>query len=178
MEGCQEMLENAYFSHIFLHFRPNFFFLAELPIPSSKQYTRLILYQKSEKSMDWLQRNAQKRILFTHFSPFSAKKICSCKTAYAIFEVVYQASLIPKIRKNYGLVAEKCSKTHIFHTLFAIFGPKKCFLAKLPMPYLKQYIRLVTYQKSEKSMVWLPRNAKKCVFFTPFSLFLAKNFFF
>ena len=27
-------------------------------------------------------------------------------------------------------------------------------------------------------MVWLPRNAKKCIFFTPFSLFLAKKFFF
>ena len=46
------------------------------------------------------------------------------------------------------------------------------------MPYLKQYIRLVTYQKSEKSMAWLPRNAQKCIFFTPFSPFLAKNFFF
>ena len=27
-------------------------------------------------------------------------------------------------------------------------------------------------------MVWLPRNAKKCIFFTPFSPFSAKNFFF
>ena len=52
-------------------------------------------------------------------------------------KVVYQASHIPKIRKIYGLVAETCSKTHIFHTFFAIFGPKKFFLAKLPMPYSK-----------------------------------------
>ena len=27
-------------------------------------------------------------------------------------------------------------------------------------------------------MVWLPRNAKKCIFFTPFSLFLTKKNFF
>ena len=113
--------------------------------------------------------------LFCHFWP---KIIFSCKTAYAIFKVVYQASHIPKIRKIYGLVAETCSKTHIFHTFFAIFGQKNFFLAKLPMPYLKQYIRLVTYQKSEKSMVWLPRNAQKCIFFTPFSPFLAKKIFF
>ena len=64
--GCRDELENAYFSHLFRHFRP--------------------------------------------------KKIFSCKTAYAIFKVVYQASHIPKIRKIYGLVAKKCSKTHIFHT--------------------------------------------------------------
>ena len=138
--------------------------------------------------MDWLQRNAQKRIFFTYFLPFLALKKNSCKTAYAIFKVVYQASLIPKIRKIYGLVAETCSKTHyfshlfrhfwpkkffsfktayaifklvyqasltpkirkiyrlvaetcskthIFHTFFAIFGPNKIFLAKLPMPYLE-----------------------------------------
>merc|ERR1711872_958684 len=110
--------------------------------------------------------------LFRHFWP---KKNFSCKTAYAIFKVVYQASHIPKIRKIYGLVAERCSKTHIFHTFFAIFGPKFFFLAKLPMLYLKYYIGLVTCQKSEKSMVWLPRNAQKCIFFTPFSPFLAKK---
>ena len=178
MAGCQEMLKSAYFSPLFCHFRPYFFF--------------------------------------------------SCRTAYSIFKVVYQASLIPKIRKTYyELVAEKCSKTHIFHTFFAIFRPKNfflakllvpylkqyirlvlyknqknlwtgcrdvlknayfphafrhlrpkiCFFAKLPMPYLKQYIRLVLNQKSEKSMDWLPRNAKKCIFFTPFSPFLAKKIF-
>ena len=27
-------------------------------------------------------------------------------------------------------------------------------------------------------MVWLPRNVKKCIFFTPFSPFLAKKFFY
>ena len=128
--------------------------------------------------MGWLPRRARKRVFFTPFSPFSAQKIFSCKTAYAIFKVVYQASHIPKIRKIYGLVAETCSKKHIFHTFFAIFGPKKNFLAKLPMPYLKQYIRLFSYQKSEKSMVWLLKRARKRIFFTPFSPFSAqKNFF-
>ena len=116
--------------------------------------------------------------ILTSFSSFLAQKMFSCKTAYAIFKVVYQASLIPKIRKIHGLVAETCLKMHIFHTFFAIFGPKKFVLAKLPIPYSKYYIRLVTYQKSEKSMVWLPSNAKKCIFFTPFSPFLAKKFFF
>ena len=46
------------------------------------------------------------------------------------------------------------------------------------MPYLKQYIRLVTYQKSKKSMVWLPRRAQKSIFFTPFSPFSAPKIFF
>ena len=127
--------------------------------------------------MDWLPRRAQKRIFFTPFSPFSAQKCFSYKTAYAIFKVVYQASLIPKIRKIYGLVAETCSKTYIFHTFFAIFGPKNFFLAKLLMPYLKTYIRLVLYQKSEKSMDWLPRGARKRIFFTPISPFWPNNFF-
>ena len=147
-------------------------------MPYSKQYIRIVTYQKSEKSMAWQPRRARKRIFFTPFSPFSAQKIFSCKIAYAIFKVVYQASHIPKIRKIYDLVAETSSKTHIFHTFFAIFGPKKFFLAKLPIPYLKQYIRLFSYQKSEKSMVWLPRRARKRIFFTPFSPFSAqKNFF-
>ena len=87
--------------------------------------------------MAWLPRRAQKRIFFTPFSPFFAQKIFSCKTAYAIFKVVYQAIFIPKIRKIDGLVAETCSKTHIFHTFFAISGQKKFFLAKLPIPYSK-----------------------------------------
>ena len=77
--------------------------------------------------MVWLPRRARKRIFFTPFSPFSAQKIFSCKTAYDIFKVVYQASNIPKIRKIYGVVAKKCSKMHIFHTFFAIFGQKNFF---------------------------------------------------
>ena len=80
--------------------------------------------------MDWLQRNAQKRTPFTHFSPFSAQKIFFSKTPYAISKVVYQASLIPKFRKIYGLVAETCSKHIFFHIFFAIFGPKKIFSCK------------------------------------------------
>ena len=78
--------------------------------------------------MDWLPRRARKRIFFTPISPFSVQIFFfACKTAYAIFKVVYQASHIPKIRKF---------------------------------------------------MVWLPRNAKKCIFFTPFSPFLAKKILF
>ena len=46
------------------------------------------------------------------------------------------------------------------------------------MPYLKQYIRLVTYQKSEKSIVGLPRRAQKSIFFTLFSPFSAPKIFF
>ena len=87
--------------------------------------------------MDWLHRNALKRIFFTHFSPLLAQKIFSCKTAYAMFKIVYQAGLISKIRKIYGLVAETCSKTHVFHTFFAILGPKIFVLAKLLTPNSK-----------------------------------------
>ena len=130
MAGCQEMLKNAYFSPLFRHFRPNYFF--------------------------------------------------SCRAAYSIFKVVHQASLIPKIRKIYGLVAETCSKTQIFQTFFTIFGPKKIFSCKTAYAIFKVVYQasLVTYQKSEKSMVWLPRNAKKCIFCTPFCHFWPKKIFF
>ena len=109
-----------------------------LPVSYLKQYSRLVSYQKSEKSNGWLPRNARKSIFFSYlFRHFQPNFILSCRTAYSIFKVVNQACRIPKIRKIYGLVAEKCSKTHIFQTCFAIFGLKNLFLAKLPMPYLK-----------------------------------------
>ena len=60
--------------------------------------------------------------------------------------------------------------------VFGFFGPQIFFLAKLPVSYLKYYTSLVSYQKSEKSNEWLPRNARKCIFFTPFSPFLAQFF--
>merc|ERR1712212_679538 len=135
-------------------------------------------HTKNQKNLWSGCRDVLKKAYFSHlFSHFWPKKNFSCKIAYAIFKVVYQASHITKIRKIYGLVAETSSKTHIFHTFFAIFGPRKFFPAKLPMPYLKLYIRLVTYQKSEKSMVWLPRRARKRIFFTPFLPFSAKKIF-
>ena len=120
-------------------------------MPYSKQYIRLVTYQKSEKSMVWLPRRARKRIFFTPFSPFSAQKIFSCKTAYAIFKVVYQASHIPKIRKNYGLVAEMCSKRHIFHTFFAIFGPKKIFLQNC-LCHIQSSISGQSHTKNQKNL--------------------------
>merc|ERR1712048_533325 len=73
-------------------------------------------------------RNVLENTYFSHFfCHFRPKKLFSCKTAYAIFKVVYQASHIPKIRKIYGMVAKKCSKMHIFNTFIAIFGQKKIF---------------------------------------------------
>ena len=45
--------------------------------------------------MVWLPRCAQKNIVHTFFAIFRPKIIFSCKTAYAIFKVVYQASHIP-----------------------------------------------------------------------------------
>ena len=66
-----------------------------------------------------------------------------------------------------------------FFTPFYFFSElKNFFLAKLLMSYLKYYISLVSYQKSEKSNDWLPRNARKCIFFTPISPFLAKKIYF
>ena len=38
------------------------------------------------------------------------------------------------------------------------------------MQYLKYYIRLVKYQKSEKSNDWLPRNAKNAYFLHLFAI--------
>ena len=101
--------------------------------------------------MDWLQRNAQKRIFFTPFSPFLAHFLFfSCKTAYAIFKVLYQTSHIPKIRKIYGLVAKQWSKMHIFHTFFAIIGQQIVFFSKIrlrsPLNTIKSYL----YTKNQK----------------------------
>ena len=105
--------------------------------------------------MDWLPKRARKCIFFTPFWPFLAQKLFPCKTAYAISKVVYQASYIPKIQKIYGLVAKKCSKTHIFHTFFAIIG-QKFFFSKIR---LRRYHKeLPWYQKSEKTMEPFKRN--------------------
>ena len=46
---------------------------------------RLVIYRKSENAMVWLPRNAQKRIFFTPFSPFLAKKICFRKSGSISF---------------------------------------------------------------------------------------------
>ena len=86
MAGCEEMFESAYFSQHVRHFQPS--------------------------------------------------KIFPCKTAYAIFKVVYQASHIPKIRNNEWL--PRRAQKRIFFTPFRPFSAKKkLFLAKLPGPYLK-----------------------------------------
>ena len=83
-----------------------------------------------------------------------------------------------------SIIVNKTSKTlytriwvnKAFFTPFNYFSElKNFFLAKLLMSYLKYYISLVSYQKSEKSNDWLLRNAKKCLFFTPISPFLAKK---
>ena len=108
-----------------------------------------------------------------HFLP---NFVFSCRTAYSIFKVVYQASLIPKIRKIYGLVAETCSKTHIFHTFFAIFGPKNFFLqnylchkvvnqASLIIPKIRKIYGLVAETCS-----------KTHIFNTFFAIYGQKNF--
>ena len=62
-----------------------------------------------------------------------------------------------------------------FSHILNFSGLKNFFLAKLLMSYLKYYISLVSYKKSEKSNDWLPRNARKCQFFTPISPFLTKK---
>ena len=50
MTGCREMLENAYFSHLFRHFWPKIFFF-ENPAPSVfRSSKKLPWYQKSENS--------------------------------------------------------------------------------------------------------------------------------
>ena len=96
---------------------------------------------------------------FSHlFTIFWPKIIFSCKTAYAIFKVVYQASHIPKIIKIYGLVAKKCSKIHIFHTFFAIFGQKNLFFKNPASSVFWNHRKLPWCQKSEKTMEWFERN--------------------
>ena len=88
--------------------------------------------------------------------------------------MIYITLFTVQIRPNIpGYVLIGC-----FSYLLNFFLGSKIFLAKLLMSYLKYYISLVSYKKSEKSNDWLPRNAQKCIFFTPISLFLAKIFFF
>ena len=71
------------------------------------------------------------RHFHTYLICFWAQKFLSCKTAYAIIKVVYQASQIPKIRKIWCQVAEKCSKKHIFQSFFAILGQNCFFSSKI-----------------------------------------------
>ena len=132
------MLESAYFAHLFRHFWPKKCFSCKTAYDIFKVLYQASHIPKIRKTYGLVAEKCSKTHIFqTFFAIFGPKIFVSCKTAYAIFKVVYQASLIPKIRKIYGLVAEKSSKTHIFHTVFAIFSPKNFFLAKLPMPYLK-----------------------------------------
>merc|ERR1712074_270329 len=70
---------------------------------------------------------------------------------YAIFKVVYQASHIPKIRKIYGMVAKKCSKMHIFHTFFAIFG-QKIFFSKIRLRHFFGTIESYLDAKNQKKL--------------------------
>ena len=126
------------FHPFFRHFWPNFFFSCRTAYSIFKVVYQASLIPKIRKTYGLVAEKCSKTQIFhPFFRHFRPQKFFSSKTPYAIFKVVYQASLIPKIRKIYGLVAETCSKTHIFHTFFAIFGPKNFFLAKLPMPYLK-----------------------------------------
>ena len=99
MVDCQEMLENAYFSHLFRHFQPQKF--TKLPMQHLKYYTSLVTYQKSEKSNDWLPSNARKRIFSTPFLPFLAQKCFFLQNFLCHIQLVYQARFIPKIRKIY-----------------------------------------------------------------------------
>ena len=101
--------------------------------------------------MDWLPRRARKHIFFTPFSPVLAQKKCSCKTAYAIFKVVFQASHIPKIRKIYGRVAKKCSKMHIF-TPFSPFLAKKLFFSKIRLRQFLGTIKSYLDTKKQKKL--------------------------
>ena len=127
-----------HFSHLFAIFWPKKIFSCKTAYAIFKVVYQASNIPKIRKIDGLVAETCSKTHIFSHlFRHFWPKEIFSCKTAYAIFIVVYQAILIPKIRKIYGLVAETCSKTHIFHTFFAIFGPKKFFLAKLPIPYLK-----------------------------------------
>ena len=108
--------------------------------------------------MVWLPRCARKRIVFKFFRHFLLKRFFSCKTAYAIFKVVYQAIHIPKIRKIYGVVAKNCSKMHICHTFFAIIGKKNFFFKNPASSVFWNHRKLPWCQKSEKTMEPFKRN--------------------
>ena len=90
------------------------------------------------------------RHFHTFFAIFWPKKNFSCKTVYAIFKVVYQASHIPKIRKIYGVVAKKCSKC-IFFTPFSPFLAKKIFFKNPASSVFWNHRKLPWCQKSEKN---------------------------
>ena len=125
--------------------------------------------------MVWLPRSAPKRIFCTPFSPFSAQFFFSCKTTYTIVKVVYQAGHIPKIRKIYGVVAETCSETYIFHTFFAIFGPKKIFLQNC----LCHIQSSISHTKNPKNLWCGCQEMLKNAYFSHlFRHFWPKNFFF
>ena len=102
--------------------------------------------------MDWLPKRARKRIfshLFPHFRP---KKFFSCKTAYVIFKVVYQASHIPKIRKIYGQSGcQEMLKNAYFSHFFAIFG-QKFFFSKIRLHHFFETIKSYLDTKNQKKL--------------------------
>ena len=93
--------------------------------------------------------------LFRHF--LAPKKIFLAKLPMP-YLIVYQPSHIPKIRKIYGMVAKKCSKMHIFHTFFAIFGQKNFFFKNPASSVFWNHRKLPWCQKSEKTMEPFERN--------------------
>ena len=105
------VLENAYFSHLFRHFRPKIFFLAKLAMPYLKQYIRLVTYQKSEKSMFWLPRNA-KNAYFSHlFHHFWQNIFFSSKIWLRSSLVTIKSYLDTKNQKNYGAIRAEPIRT-------------------------------------------------------------------
>ena len=166
------------FHPFFAIFGPIFSLLAELPIPYSSSISGQS-YTKNQKNLWTGCRKMLKNAYFSHiFRHFWPKNFFSCKTAYAIFKVVvYQASLIPKIRKIYGLVAETCMKTHIFHTFLVIFGPKKIFLQNF-LCHIQSSIPGQSHTKNQKNIQSGCQEMLKNAYFHTFFAIFGHNFFF
>merc|ERR1712048_853646 len=94
---------------------------------------------------------------------------------YAIFKVVLSGYFHTKNQKNRWSGCRNVLENAYFSHLFCHFRPKKIFSCKTAYTIFKVVYQASHIPKIRKSMVWLPRNAQKCIFFTPFSPFLAKK---
>ena len=150
MAGCQEMLENA---PLFSPFLAQFFLFLQNCLFHIQSSISGQSYTKNQKNLWTGCRDVLKNTYFSHlFRHFRPKRNFSCKTAYAIFKVVYQASLMPKIRKIMDWLPRRGQK-RIFFTPFSPFSAQIFFLScktayAIAIFKVVYQSRLVTYQKS------------------------------
>ena len=130
------MLKNAYFSHLFRHFWPKIFFFKNPASSVFWNHRKLPWCQKSEKTMEWLERNPSGR---TYVRTYVRGQIY--RTSQILgggpkinFES-YQLKYYPfsKIQSIMAFLKVLAILSRIFrwpYWIFGILGRKMCFCPK------------------------------------------------